>query len=243
MVKQSTIRVYAGKGADRRAFSSLCEEMSDASISFLGTQELLEDNWEERTDILLMPGGRDVPYHQLLQGRGNQKIRGFVEAGGSYLGICAGAYFGCREVVFAKGSPIEVLGQRELAFFQGKALGPLFDFCYESEKGARALLLSQEESPHTPFYAYYNGGCYFEGASLSAEVKILAKYREIETQPAAIIEIEVEKGRVILSGVHLEMGAKAPPPYVEIELIEKIKQRDQERSAFLSSLLSRLSRS
>ena len=31
-----------------------------------------------------------------------------MEGGGTYLGICAGAYFASREVIFEKGTPLEV---------------------------------------------------------------------------------------------------------------------------------------
>lgn len=50
----------------------------------------------------------------------------FVHSGGSYLGLCAGAYFGCSRVVFEPGTPLEVVGDRELAFFPGIARGAAF---------------------------------------------------------------------------------------------------------------------
>lgn len=50
----------------------------------------------------------------------------FVHAGGRYLGLCAGAYYGCARVVFEPGTPLEVVGDRELAFFPGIARGAAF---------------------------------------------------------------------------------------------------------------------
>jgi glutamine amidotransferase-like uncharacterized protein len=51
----------------------------------------------------------------------------FVElAGGSYLGLCAGAYYGSSRVVFEPGTPLEVIGDRELAFFPGIARGAAY---------------------------------------------------------------------------------------------------------------------
>jgi glutamine amidotransferase-like uncharacterized protein len=47
----------------------------------------------------------------------------FVEGGGSYLGLCAGAYYGCSRVEFETGGAMEVVGARELAFFPGVARG------------------------------------------------------------------------------------------------------------------------
>lgn len=47
----------------------------------------------------------------------------FVEAGGSYLGFCAGAYFAASRVEFEVGTSMEVTGERQLAFFPGVARG------------------------------------------------------------------------------------------------------------------------
>ena len=40
--------------------------------------------------MFVMPGGADLPYCAALNGAPNARIRRFVEAGGTYLGICAG---------------------------------------------------------------------------------------------------------------------------------------------------------
>lgn len=47
----------------------------------------------------------------------------YVERGGAYMGICAGAYYGCSEVQFEPGTALQVFGQRELAFWPGAAQG------------------------------------------------------------------------------------------------------------------------
>ena len=46
----------------------------------------------QRGGILIMPGGRDKPYQECLAGEGVETTKEFVARGGSYLGICAGAY-------------------------------------------------------------------------------------------------------------------------------------------------------
>ena len=47
----------------------------------------------------------------------------YVNGGGSYLGLCAGAYYACARVEFEMGSELEVVGERELAFFPGIGRG------------------------------------------------------------------------------------------------------------------------
>jgi glutamine amidotransferase-like uncharacterized protein len=103
-----------------------------------------------------MPGGRDLPYVKKLQGQGNRNISDFVRNGGSYLGICAGAYYGCSLVQFAQGdSLLEVVGPRELAFFPGISQGPVFaGFDYASCAGAKAadIHLTQAGAEMLDFY-------------------------------------------------------------------------------------------
>lgn len=151
---------------------------------------------------LIMPGGRDRPYHAALKGAGNAQIRAFVEKGGTYLGICAGAYYGCKRVEFDAGFPLEVCEERELAFFSGTAVGPAYGkgtFEYDTEKGARMANLG---TAHGILPIYYNGGCLFEGDF--THIRILAHYLDLPGHPPAIIECPTGQGKAILSGVHLE---------------------------------------
>ena len=56
---------------------------------------------------------------------GCQKIRDFVKNGGTYLGICAGAYFAGSFLEFAKGTKLEIIEKRNLALFEGTTLGSI----------------------------------------------------------------------------------------------------------------------
>ncbi len=170
----------------------------------ISPEEILQGNLKNFS-TLIMPGGHgDRFYHASLKGAGNTQICSFVRNGGTYLGICAGAYYGCSRVEFDEGYPLEVCEDRELKFFQGTAIGPAFGkgtFEYNSEKGARIVKLSAEGGV---FHAYYNGGCSFIGDF--SNVRILSRYLDLPHHPPAIIECPFGKGRAILSGVHLELS-------------------------------------
>lgn len=99
---------------------------------------------EESAALLVMPGGADLPYTRDLAGDGVASIRGFIESGGSYLGLCAGAYYATARVDFEPGHPsLSVAGRRDLALFPGAALGAAVPgFEYESEAGAAASRLA-----------------------------------------------------------------------------------------------------
>lgn len=212
--------------------------------------------------LLVMPGGRDLPFCSRLNGPGNQQIRDFVRSGGSYLGICAGGYYGSSCVEFAKGDPLlEVVGPRELSFFPGTAQGPVHPgFQYGNHAGARACpvrlqpaarsLLEEVDSVANAaeltaalLAVYYNGGGHFVSAANTSEescnVNVLATYEpmpdqtnhrecvsskldtpndtgvdpphnlvEPNTAPqSAIIRSQYGRGKVVLTGVHMETSA------------------------------------
>ena len=58
-------------------------------------------------------------YFAALGAIGMSKIKDYVTQGGSYLGICSGAYFACDRIEFDKGGPLEVIGERFLKFHPG----------------------------------------------------------------------------------------------------------------------------
>ncbi|KAK9825113.1 hypothetical protein WJX74_010003 [Apatococcus lobatus] len=140
--------VYSGPGAGERSVASAKEALR-ASVSqavqvqSLDAASLLAGHWTASCMLLVMPGGADLPYCRDLNGLGNSLIRAFVEAGGAYLGLCAGAYYACRRIEFEMGSRLQVEGERELAFFPGLARGGIYSgFDYASEGGSRAAPLT-----------------------------------------------------------------------------------------------------
>lgn len=70
-----------------------------------------------------------------LNGKGNKQILDFVHSGGTYVGICAGSYYGGAFCEFDRNGPLQVLGSRELGFFPGTVRGPVLArwlFCFSS---------------------------------------------------------------------------------------------------------------
>jgi len=208
----SQILVYADQGVDggslKQLMRSLKQEvdLTQHSVSRIDSKQLIASNWENTTQLLILPGGRDVFYHAALDGKGTDKIRAFVYAGGGYLGICAGGYFGCDRIEFEKGETIEVCASRSLKFFPGVAKGPAYGnnrYSYESAQGAEAAPISWgDEFCHV----YFNGGCLFDAQnSALCEMKILSSYLDLSAP--AIIQIPHGDGRAILSGVHFEYQA------------------------------------
>lgn len=71
------------------------------------------------TALFVIGGGYDLGLINSLGAAGMGNIKRYVQSGGSYLGICSGAYFACDRIEFDKDGPLEVVGDRFLKFFPG----------------------------------------------------------------------------------------------------------------------------
>ncbi|KAG0251655.1 biotin holocarboxylase synthetase [Actinomortierella ambigua] len=260
------ILVYSGEGTSRTSLAHTVNSLRALvghhyDVMKIDAQGLLTEPWEESTSLLVMPGGRDLPYMRDLNGRVNTRIKEYVHNGGRYLGLCAGAYYASSRVVFEPQTPLEVIGDRELQFFGGECRGAVFPgFVYDSEKGANAVQIRLNKQVFEPLRlgfdetrVYFNGGGFFVAPEqFSSTTQVLAWYGDEDQQAgggsdtptprAAIVACQVGRGLALLSGVHPEYDAAhldarnpeyGPMPNVVSRLIE----RDAERIRLLQSLV------
>jgi len=253
---QTPCYVYADLGADPHDVRSIMRCFKDLFVLDLQpiqAEEIIQGALHRSSAaLLIMPGGRDLPYLEKLQGIGNAQIRESVARGMRYLGFCAGAYYACDRIEFEPGTALEVVGKRELGFFPGLGRGPLSGrgtYRYDSTIGARALELcltrdglSLTEDPHrtsSSFHAYLNGGCAFADAHACSEVLVFAEDRTAE-RSAVIVGRSIGIGRALLSGVHIEYDLHhfdSSDPNLQ-HIIPKLKQNDRTRREVLRSLVN-----
>lgn len=186
---------------------------------------LQSEPWEVGCVMLVMPGGRDLPYCEALNGEPNSRIKKYVEGGGRYLGLCAGAYYASSEIEFEKDRALmEIVQPRELGFFPGLSRGTTYPgFVYNSESGARSVAVHLEKDvlkdycPATTtdipneIKMYYNGGGYFVHPEKYDNVTVLCRYKDRsklctdEPQgPAAVVHCKVGHGHALLIATHPE---------------------------------------
>lgn len=231
--------VYLDRGVDRFSarYSIRALEEFGFSVQRINSAKLIAGEWT--ADLLLFPGGRDSHYCEQLDGVGTDRIRHFVEGGGRYFGICAGGYFGCRKIEFEKGGDLEVVGERRLQFFPGMGWGPALGhgtFRYGAPEGADLAELSWGDEQCA---VYYNGGCAFFPDEGATDFEVVARYREVEGSPAAIVDCSVGEGRVILSGVHLEYRADQLDPHPQAaRLAPRLRAAEEGRSRLFRTLLN-----
>ncbi|MCB9030089.1 MAG: biotin--protein ligase [Deltaproteobacteria bacterium] len=225
--------------AATRSFRSLNFE-----VAHIGASEVLHKDWHEDALLFVMPGGADLPYCQKLNGSGTAKIKSYVESGGKYLGFCAGAYFGSGYVEFEKGHELEVLGERELKFFPGKTIGPAYGlgtYDYKWPKDGRAAQVSFVNDASV-YCIYYSGGCYFEQPEKFSNVKVVARFQDINGNPAAAVLCSVGKGKVLLSGVHPEFSLELirEKGIDKQEVVLELSTKDDSREIYLKRYLQEI---
>lgn len=239
----SKVLVYAGPGTSHGSRVATCTTLTRLFRHQYDVQEvdaatLARDPWEDVTKLVVLPGGRDMPYVAELErtfpraGDGTPadpvppgspactaaaRIRRFVEQGGAFLGICAGAYYASSWCQFATGTELEVEGPRTgLRFYPDVCWGPVFsDFDYGSESGARQVRVAVVDGNTTCLFYHNGGGAFLRAEQHASEgVRVVAHY---ETHPqmrtphgdtnqlAAAVSCRVGAGNALLFAVHPEM--------------------------------------
>lgn len=243
------VLVYSGPGATKEAtkhcFESLrVQLLPHYAVVPVTSQALINDPWQSKTALLVMPGGMDLPFCKELNGEGNRRISKWVRAGGKYLGFCAGGYYAASRVEFMVGSAMEVLGPRELQFFDGIARGTAFPgFNYESSEGALACRVQTNEGETAHFY---HGGAVFVDAENVGGVEVLARYMDpvsVAGGDAAIVLCTVGNGKALLTGTHPEFCAwhlKPQAGQAPSDVVDTLKANEPQRLLFLRNSLLKL---
>ena len=200
------IVIYRDEGVGEFGLRCLEKFFREDDVWLANAEAVIDGRVLGMADIFVMPGGADLPYCKKLNGAGNDNIRAYVEEGGTYLGICAGAYYGCRAIEYHKGREDAICGERELAFTKAVARGSLPDFAphYDLTLASAAIVPVSLPDGRT-VKSFYHGGPAFVGGGQDDE--IVARYDGLEGAPAAILKTRIGSGRAILSGVHLEVSA------------------------------------
>jgi glutamine amidotransferase-like uncharacterized protein len=236
------VLIYSDEGVEKIPLdhtTDLLSSLGGHTVRHITAADIIKGNIPSATDLFVMPGGADRFYAEKLNGAGNGVLRDFVEDGGTYLGICAGGYYGGASLIFGAGTDIEVSDTRELAFFPGCVKGPAFPgFVYNSHEGAHAAQISGVLCD-TPLPIYFNGGGYFDKATSFDNVEVLAQFSELKDSPAAVVSCDVGKGKAMLSSVHFEYNPEKldkKDPHLQ-RILPALRQFNAQRLQFALRIL------
>ncbi len=175
-------------------------------------------NFSNLYKVILIPGGWAPWYNYWISKAGKERIRNFIQKGGGYFGICAGAYFACDRIVsfgvlYDDNCSYNAYGELtgyDLDLFPGIGTGPINEIAnwpdykmttinFQTEN---TVLKGYKQIPYTEDMLYY-GGPYFT-SDTGSQVEILGTYN-YNGQPA-IVAFNYGSGKVVLSGPHPEIG-------------------------------------
>lgn len=204
------IAIYSGKGGE------LAQDVEDALKKLgLSAKRLDESNLSstiKNCRVVIFPGGHTELLVSTLGEDGFEAIREFVLKGGSYIGICAGAYLAAPRVR-VKGNP------------PGLGIIPIRNKRIR-DIGIREIEISDNSHPITSGYSgqlpiYYQNGPFI---LLGKGVKVLAKFktRGFRTY-AAIVTARYGKGKVILFSPHPEGSSQGGIKPEEIGSLNLLK--------------------
>lgn len=191
----------------------------DVQLRRIDRADIAERNilQENKDDVLalFLPGARSSQiYYDDLGGKGFAAIKDYVADGGSYIGICAGAYLACQEIAY-EGPEIRKHGKHyDLDLFDGTAIGELPVLYSSPDHTVNSwnsvvptnVDVTGHEDPVT--LAYWRGPYYQPHPD--EQIHVLAHYHDITlpngNKPVAIAVKDHGKGKAVFCGVHPELS-------------------------------------
>lgn len=96
-VRPLKVAIYDGPGSGEKGIVTVTkriQQLPGARVTALKPEQMGTRNLGE-FDIVVFSGGSGSAQAKAIGEAGRQNVRAFVEGGGGYLGICAGAYLAC----------------------------------------------------------------------------------------------------------------------------------------------------
>ncbi len=247
------ILIYDDYGCSNTGNLKNCleESLPDFLVETVDATQVIKGELDDNVHAFIMPGGAATPYKKKLEVLGNEQIRNFVKNGGTYLGICAGAYYACKTSNFELDVPeLSSSNHHGLDLFNGSANGTLYkEFNiapYSQNSESKKIVSLNWQEDHTTLYSLYHGGPYFE-ANKDEQHSVLATYGDIDNNLPAIIEKNYGRGKVILSAVHFEDKGEDLIKIInkfskesDIEQAQLLYKKERQRSFLAQHIMNRI---
>ncbi|MBU6376241.1 MAG: hypothetical protein KGQ59_09620 [Bdellovibrionales bacterium] len=202
--KKPLVLVYNGKGACPEGCARAVGQISRQAgfdVQYVN-EKSLSDERLQKAQVYVQPGGDAFEVLQALRVDQLDSIRAFIASGGSYLGICAGAFLADTFIDDAK----TVIG---LGILPGETLDyhPPQDPALPAPKWKDSVLRTFWDRNLTPSvggfrYLYFSEGAGFQNLSRTdRSLEILGWY---ENGVPGALRFHYGAGKVLLSGMHPE---------------------------------------
>ncbi len=166
----------------------------------VSSAEIKSGSFAMDTQLLIMPGGESITYLKTLQDLGAKNIRNFVDKGGSFAGICAGAYYATS---YRKGGV--ATGKYGIGLLEGTA----YDGTRSGEPGFIEGMMSFDVfvkgiASRLQIILLLGPAFYYDAKEAAKkQIEVLARFTDHKSP--AMIRFQYGKGRVFLAGPHAEI--------------------------------------
>jgi glutamine amidotransferase-like uncharacterized protein len=203
------VAIYNGKGtwADGRLAFEKFLDSQGITWKEVSAADINGDDFKSSYNTLFMPGGYASDYWWppdsagTINSAGNQHIRDLVSSGGSYIGICAGAFYAADKIIWQG-----VEYDYPLNLFNGIAVGEITEIIPWAGYKMTGININKANpinvvQPSSYTMVYYGGPYLLPDGS--QQIETLATY-QVNNQKAAI-NFKYGNGRVLLMGPHPEI--------------------------------------
>jgi glutamine amidotransferase-like uncharacterized protein len=203
-LQSQDVLIYSDDGAWEDGIIALEHFFDNQNVTHtrLYAADLNADIWNKDALAIVFPGGYAYNYQLAISLDAVDEIRSYVENGGGYIGICAGAYFASKTVAWEGG-----VYPYELGLFDGTAYGSLNYIAPWPSYVMTDITLNQNnaisKSDASKISVLYYGGPILTPTQ-GVEIDTIATWNSADNTPA-IINFEFGNGRVLLLGPHLEV--------------------------------------
>ncbi|MBU0799833.1 MAG: hypothetical protein KKA05_02410 [Alphaproteobacteria bacterium] len=222
---QKRVLVFAAPGADWRTVCHSLREIFAQSAAPIDVIPVTPAQMRVRGMLdpaqtlgFVLPGASDADYDTKLGADNIAALRMFVHDGGRFLGICAGAFYACREIEWYSWDADRQKNKRPgIDFFNYRAHGPIRPLLAPTDTQTahdRSLShvaiadLGWHDGTRTrQAHVMYWGGPHFDGTP-DANTHIIARFNNVAGNPPAIVMREYGKGRALISSVHPEIRGR-----------------------------------
>jgi glutamine amidotransferase-like uncharacterized protein len=223
---RTRVALYVDKGAAGKGVPCVCTELGkcdDMEVTKVSGQQIRDGILNNNFDVVVFTGGAASTQAKTLGDQGRANVKKFVEKGGGYMGICAGAYLACNGFDWAVG----VLDAKTVSSKWQRGMGMVqIELTPEGQK-----LLGQTNKMFT--LKYENGPIITHNKGVFPKFNTLAVYRTEKAENGspvgaminspAIVTSTCGKGRVVVISPHPEqsVGAESMIPAAIKWLTEK----------------------
>ncbi|MBK7853685.1 MAG: hypothetical protein IPJ79_01130 [Bacteroidetes bacterium] len=186
-------------------YKTLCRKYGHHKISYIDAVGICNGELDQtEINILVVPGGASRYLHGKLDGIGNSLIKRYVANGGSYIGICSGAYYASKTTLWNYNNQILDF-EGELSFYNGVAEGPIKNFIRDSIY--TSSIIRVKDKSNNIFNCLYWGGPRFIPVG-KTNINTHATFCDLSSNADAVISGNFEQGKYLLFSPHLEIDSE-----------------------------------